>query len=339
MIQRFWIPVLTACMTLVPLSDSTAQESARVRIAQLAEKDSLTVLVTDSGLGGLSVCADIESRARQTGLYRQIRIIFANALPESNRGYNKMKSTAEKIRVFDAALGGMAGLYAPDAILVACNTLSVLIPQTPFIAGNAIPVLGIVETGVEMMYERLVNEPHSTAIIFGTETTIEAGTHRQLLMEMGIDSARLVPQACPNLAGEIEADAQSDLVHTAVDLFVSDALGKTSGTAGTVIAGLYCTHYGYVASQFDEALRGQGITRAEVIDPNARMGDVLFPQGKARRSEKPDIRVEVVSRALISPAEIASIGALVEPVSPSTAEALRNYTLKRDLFPFTPEEN
>jgi len=148
-----------------------------------------------------------------------------------------------------------------------------------------------------------------------------------------------VPQACPNLAGEIEADAQSDMVHTAVDLFVSDALEKLNRKDDKILAGLCCTHYGYFAGQFGESLRSQGIADAEIIDPNARMSDVLFPQGKLRRSEKPDIHVEVVSRALISPAEIASIGALVEPVSPSTAEALRNYTLKRDLFPFTPEEN
>jgi len=77
MIQGFWIPVLAALMTLVPHADSIAHDSVRARIARLAEKDSITVLVTDSGLGGLSVCADIESRARQTGLYRQIRIIFA----------------------------------------------------------------------------------------------------------------------------------------------------------------------------------------------------------------------------------------------------------------------
>lgn len=339
MIQRFWIPVLAALMTLVPHADSIAHDSVRARIARLAEKDSITVLVTDSGLGGLSVCADIESRARQTGLYRQIRIIFASALPESNRGYNRMKSTADKIRVFNGALQGMAGWYAPDAVLVACNTLSVLIPQTPFVAGATIPVLGIVETGVEMLFERLVKEPKSTAIIFGTETTIAAGTHRQLLIEKGIDSARVVTQACPNLAGEIEADAQSDMVHTAVDLFVSDALERLNRKEVKVLAGLCCTHYGYIAGHFGESLRSQGIADAEIIDPNARMSDVLFPQGKPRRSEKPDIRVEVVSRALISPAEIASIGALVEPVSPSTAEALRNYTLKRDLFPFTPEEN
>jgi glutamate racemase len=338
MIQRFWIPVLAALMTLVPLGDSVAGDSVQTRIARLAERDSITVLVTDSGLGGLSVCADIESRARQTGLYRQIRIIFANAIPESNRGYNRMKNTADKIRVFNEALKGLAGWYAPDGILVACNTLSVLIPQTPFVASTAIPVLGIVETGVEMLYKRLVKEPKSTAIIFGTETTIEAGTHRQKLIEKGIDSARLVQQACPNLAGEIEADAQSDLVRTAVDLFVSDALERMSRKDDRVLAGLCCTHYGYVATQFGESLRSQGVADAEIIDPNARMSDVLFPPGKPRRSNTPDIRVEVVSRAVIAPAEITSIGALVDPVSPATAAALRNYTLKRDLFPFDPEE-
>jgi len=183
-----------------------------------------------------------------------------------------------------------------------------------------------------------VKEPKSTAIIFGTETTIEAGTHRQKLIEKGIDSARLVQQACPNLAGEIEADAQSDLVRTAVDLFVSDALERMSRKDDRVLAGLCCTHYGYVATQFGESLRSQGVADAEIIDPNARMSDVLFPPGKPRRSNTPDIRVEVVSRAVIAPAEITSIGALVDPVSPATAAALRNYTLKRDLFPFDPEE-
>lgn len=87
----FFMTLLTGCTT--PGSDSLD-----VRIGRLAQKDTITVLVTDSGLGGLSVCADIEARARRSGLYRQIRIIFANALPESNRGYNKMKTTAEKVK-------------------------------------------------------------------------------------------------------------------------------------------------------------------------------------------------------------------------------------------------
>jgi glutamate racemase len=330
------ITILVGLMTLPPGSSAPARDALSDRIGRLVENDSITVLVTDSGLGGLSVCADIEARARRSGLYRQIRIIFANALPESNRGYNKMKTTAEKVKVFDDALEGMTRCCSPDVILVACNTLSVLIPQTRFVAADPLPVVGIVEAGVDMLYERLSAEPNSTAIIFGTETTIGAGTHRSLLMERGIDSVRLVSQACPNLAGEIEADAKSDVVESAVDLFVSEALSRVTRADDMILAGLCCTHYGYVGSQFAEALKNQGVRRSVVVDPNARMSDALFPQGKLRRTDSPAIRVEVISRAVISPGEIASIGSLVETVSPATAEALKVYTLKRDLFPYTP---
>jgi hypothetical protein len=78
------------------------------------------------------------------------------------------------------------------------------------------------------------------------------------------------------------------------------------------------------------------VNDAVIVDPNARMGEVLFPPGAKRRVERPDVLVEVVSRAVITPEDTASIGGLVEPVSPATAEALRNYLLKKDLFPYTP---
>jgi glutamate racemase len=323
---------------LVPISVSLGSDSVRVSISRLAERDSITVLVTDSGLGGLSVCADVESRGRQTGIYRKLRIVFANALPEANRGYNRMKSTAEKVQVFDSALQGMARWYEPDVILVACNTLSVLIPETRFVAVGSVPVLGIVETGVEMLFERLMAKTGATAIIFGTETTIGAETHRRLLIEMGIDSSRLVNQACPNLAGEIETDARSDIVQSAIDMFVADALEKTTRKPDIVLAGLCCTHYGYTAPEFVRALNEQGVRQAVVVDPNARMSDVLFPEKTPRRSEEPEILVEVVSRAVITPGEVSSISGLVSPVSPATARALEAYSLKRDLFSYSPAE-
>lgn len=331
------LPVMLGCVVVLAApSGSRAQDSTRARIERLAERDSVTILITDSGLGGLAVCADVDRRMRMEGVYRNARLVFANALPESNRGYNRMATTEEKVEVFDAALSGMARWYAPDAILVACNTLSVLIPQTRFVKESPIPVLGIVETGVEMLYDRLQADPKATGIIFGTETTIGAGTHRRLLVEKGIDSSRLTVQACSGLAGKIEEAAGGDSVRVAIDGFVGQAIAQAPGGHGTVYAGLCCTHYGYSRGFFEEAFRAKGIDNAVVVDPNARMGDVLFPPGAKRRIENPDVRVEVVSRAVISPEETASIGGLVEPVSPATAEALRTYQLKKDLFPFTP---
>jgi glutamate racemase len=230
----------------------------------------------------------------------------------------------------------MARWYAPDAIFVACNTLSVLIPETRFSRESPIPVLGIVETGVEMLYERLQADPRATGIIFGTETTIGMGTHKRLLVERGIDSLRLLTQACPNLAGKIEEGATGEPVRSAIDGFVTLALEQAPGLPDTIYAGLCCTHYGYSSGFFEESFREKGVSHPFVIDPNARMGAVLFPAGSERRTDRPEIRVEVVSRALITPEETTSIGGLLEPVSPATAEALRSYLLKKDLFPYTP---
>lgn len=333
------LSVLLLAMLMVHFAHAgmPAADTAAARIARVVQRDSITVLVTDSGLGGLAVAADLDARVRATGVYRNVRIIFANALPESNRGYNKMQSTQQKVRVFNDALSGMAQRYAPDVVLVACNTLSVLIPQTAFVATSPIPVLGIVGTGVAMLYDRLMAVPGSTAIVFGTETTIGAGTHRRMLIERGIDPARIVTQACPNLAGAIETDATGTAVAEAVRGFATQASAAVAPGSRQLLAGLCCTHYGYAGERFREALAAHGAKHVELIDPNTRMNDVLFPPERARRSDRPVSTVEVVSRAVISPEEQASIGGLVATVSPATAAALRGYLLDRHLFPFDPE--
>ena len=329
--------MIALLLCALPGTATQAQDTPVQRIARLVQRDSLRVLVTDSGLGGLSVCADIEARARDGGSCRVLEVIFANALPEGNKGYNKMRSAEEKVRVFDDALHGMEQWYAPDIILVACNTLSVLIPQTRFARAGRIPILGIVETGVAMMLERLGTDTGATAIIFGTETTIAAGTHRALLEQAGIHPDRIVTQACPNLAGEIEADALSEAVETAIDLFAEEAIGQAPADSARVVAGLCCTHYGYRRDRFAAALGVAARGPVDVVNPNERMSDVLFPAGKSAVKGPARVTVRVVSRAVITPEEVASISGLVEPVSPATAAALRAYALKRDLFSFGPE--
>ncbi len=87
---------------------------------------------------------------------------------------------------------------------------------------------------------------------------------------------------------------------------------------------------------FGASLRSEGAADVVVVNPNIRMSDVLFPAGAARVHTSPQITVRVVSRAVITPAEQASIGRLLEPVSQATAAALRAYELKRDLFPYQP---
>jgi glutamate racemase len=325
-------------MMIIALSARGQQDATLDRqLADIVQRDSITVLVTDSGLGGLSVCAAVDSLARVTGRYTQMRLIFANALPESGSGYNRMRSLDEKVRVFDAAIRGMAGLYHPDVVLIACNTLSVVYPLTSFAREAPMPVVGIVTMGVDLLEEELRKRPGGTAIVFGTETTIGAGTHKRLLMERGVRPDRIIAQACPELAGKIERDARGESVQDAIGQFAGEAVAKSGVSTERIVAALCCTHYGYCAGFFQAALAKQTGGEVTILDPNMRMSRLLFPDDRRISSASPEVSVHVVSRAEITPEEILSIGTLLLPVSAPVAAALRRYELKRELFPFSNE--
>ena len=327
---------MAGIMTPLHAQPSGTQEQ---QLAALAGKDTITNLVTDSGLGGLSVCAAIDSLARATGRFGDVHLIFANALPDAGSGYNKMKSMERKVQVFDDALRGMTARFHPDLVLIACNTLSVVYPLTPFSRETHIPVIGIVSMGVDMLQEELERHPDRSAIVFGTETTIGAETHKRMLIERGIAPDRIVNQACPNLAGQIERDARGEAVRAAIRGFAVEAAGNRKHPDRGVVAALCCTHYGYCTEFFREALAGLTPAGITIIDPNMRMSQLLFPpaDSTARRHATVRCTVRVVSRAEITEEEIRSISGLLAPVSLPAAAALRSYEFQTDLFPYTAE--
>ena len=128
-------------------------------------KNSMSIVVTDSGLGGLSVMAELEKNLRENPIAENIRLTFFNALADKNYGYNTMSSEKEKAVVFNSALEGMVTGYNPDIILIACNTLSVVYPKTTFAKETNINVLGIVEFGVDLVYQHLSADEQSIVIL------------------------------------------------------------------------------------------------------------------------------------------------------------------------------
>jgi glutamate racemase len=310
------------------------QVPANALMDAFAQKEEVTILITDSGLGGVAVCADIEERLHRDHPFRSVKLVFCNALPESDYGYNMMGSAEEKIRTFSLALSGMTKWYSPDIILIACNTLSVLYEQTDYSRTAAVPVVSIVDIGVRMMADALNKEPASSVIIFGTETTIEANSHKALLMKNGIAGDRIVTQSCPDLAGEIQSDAGSDAVESMIEFDAGDAVEKLGTHGGTVYAGLCCTHFGYAAEKFFGAVSRLSKRTTVVIDPTRSMGGVVFHQGSSNRFAATALSVHAASRAVITPQEALSIAALIEGRSEPTANALRKYEMKKDLFEF-----
>ncbi|MGZ5431844.1 MAG: hypothetical protein ACXWH7_02865 [Thermoanaerobaculia bacterium] len=290
------------------------------------------VLITDSGVGGLSVCAYAERFVRLRGFSEPVRLTFANAAPENDYGYNSMPTRDEKLRTFDRFLRNVTLRFTPDSIYVACNTLSVLLPDTPYFQTAAIPVKGIVETGAMLLLKELEADPHSVAMIFGTQTTIDAGAYPRILSARGVESWRIISQACPGLADTISEDRQGEKTRHEIRRWVAAAIERSQRANAPVIAYLACTHYGYRAELFSAAFDEAGI-RAKVVNPNERAVDDLFLPRSSRPDEgiTYDVEVGFVTRYAIPPATIEALTWFLSDISPRTVAAMQNFVHLPDL--------
>jgi glutamate racemase len=296
-------------------------------------KKDVTIVVTDSGLGGLSVAADLAARLPSSGIVRSARIVFVNAEPDAAFGYNDMKSEADKARVFDGALAAMEARFRPDLILIACNTLSVVFPSTAHAKTGGTETVEIVGLGADLIRRELAGEPNATALVFATKTTIESEAHKRLLVGKGVPADHVVGEACPRLAGAIERGATSVETVALVTKFVAEALEKRPVRSGPIVVSLNCTHYGYVKPLWEQAFAAAGYPGVKVLDPNPMMTDLVLREGGARRFPKTAVSVEVFSKVPIDEATRANLGAILRTVSPETADALSAYRHEPRLFP------
>ena len=290
------------------------------------------ILITDSGVGGLSVCAYAEQFVRTHGFNEPIRLTFANAAPENDYGYNSMPSREAKLQTFDRFLSNVTERYAPDFIYVACNTLSVLLPDTRYFQKAVIPVKGIVETGAELLLSELEADAATVAMIFATQTTIDAGAYPRLLEERGVEASRIISQACPGLADTISEDREGMRTKSEIVRWVRAAIEKMQHTDKPVIACLACTHYGYRKDLFAGALAEAGI-RAKVINPNERAVDDLFgarPHTGAGTNR--EVGVDFVTRYAIPETTLETLTWFLSDISPRTVSAMKNFVHVPDLF-------
>ena len=283
----------------------------------------MRILITDSGVGGLSVAAYAERFVRTEGFTEPVHLTFANAAPANDYGYNSMSNREAKIETFDRFLRNVTQRYSPDMIYVACNTLSVLLPDTPYFVSAAIPVKGIVETGVALLTTELQRHLRGVALIFGTQTTIDAGTYPRLLRERGIDASSIVSQACPGLADTISEDREGTKARAETEKWVAIAVEKLPSRDVPIVACLACTHYGYRKDLFAAALG-----RATVINPNeSAVGDIFDRTGGSH-----DVEVEFVTRYALPLATIETLTWLLRDISPRTVDAMQHFVHVPDLF-------
>jgi len=295
-------------------------------------REKITIAVTDSGLGGLSIMAEAAARLQAARSFRSVDLVFWNALFSNDSGYNDLASRAEKIRIFDSALRSLAATLKPDLILVGCNTLSVLLGDTPFARETRIPIAGIVDAGVVQLNEALAASPRAVAFLFGTKTTIAEGEHRRKLVAAGIADSRLIPQPCPSLVGRIEADWRGKEAEDLIAKYVGEAADRLSDPSVPVFAALFCTHFGYADELWRKAFAARGLNLAGLINPNSRWIEPLDPPDKKNRFGRTDLRTRVVSMVEIPESVRTTLAAWLVRISPETAAALKSYDLVPGLF-------
>jgi len=297
------------------------------------KQEKLSIVIVDSGMGGLSICADIANGFVEGRTARQVDLIYFNAWPEQNRGYNSLPDTAERVRVFNSALESIEQ-QKPDMILIACNTLSILYPETPFSSRSQIPVIGIIEFGVQMMYERMQADKNSRALILGTLTTVNSEAHKNLLVEKGIEPERIVGQQCNQLATRIESGPQETVVGEMIDGFLSESADRFGQNGIPVYAVFCCTHFGYAREPFAHWLKHHIGDDVTILNPNTAMSDFVINQYPANATTETIVNITVLSRITWHQEKVNAIADTLSEISQPTAEALRNYRQDSELFVF-----
>lgn len=323
---------VAAALLPVVMAGATASGRPAAAAVTLPDRAELTVAVTDSGLGGLSIMAELAARLVRDGRAERVQLVFFNALFSNDSGYNSLPTREAKLRVFDRALAALAASLRPDLIVIGCNTLSVLYPDTVFAGETRVPVAGIIDPGVALFRRELARRPDAALLLFGTETTIGEDTHRTALLRTGIAGSRLVPKACPELAAYIENNWQGEDTELMIASVAGDAVGALAVPKPPVFVGLACSHYGYASAFWPRAVGDAGVTVLGVLDPNRELVDSLCPPGGRRRYASTEVTARVVSMVELAPAKRAALGTWLQRISPVVAAALANYELRPDLF-------
>jgi glutamate racemase len=187
-----------------------------------------TILVFDSGLGGLTVFSEV-LRARPDAR-------FVYAADDAGFPYGRLDETALVARVL-AVTGRLLDAHAPDLVVIACNTASTLV-LPPLRERFAIPFVGTVpaiKPAVQLTRTKRIS-------ILATPGTVARDYTRDLIDSYAagcavnlVGSRRLAGFAEAELAGAQIPD--EEIAAELKPCFVDDGASRTD------VVALACTHY------------------------------------------------------------------------------------------------
>jgi glutamate racemase len=214
----------------------------------MSASEPATILVFDSGLGGLTVFREV-AKARPDA--RFVYLADDAAFPYGDLAEDRL------IARVVAVLGDTIARHAPDLVVVACNTASTLALATAR-ARFTVPFVGTVPA----IKPACAQSQSKRVAVLGTLATVSREYTRALIREFAADcevdlvgSPRLAAFAEAELAGVPVTDAEiaAEIAHCFVD--------RNGKRTDTIV--LACTHYPLLLSRF----QANALWPVDWIDP------------------------------------------------------------------------
>ncbi|MFM5931808.1 MAG: glutamate racemase [Novosphingobium sp.] len=253
---------------------------------------SAPILLFDSGVGGLSVLAEVRKELPDAPI---IYVADLAGLPYGE------KSEAEIAARVCGLLGRLSERLAPRLICIACNTASTIA------LGMVRDVLEVPVVGTVPAIKPAALATRTGVIgLLGTKATIRQPYVDRLQSEFASDKI-LLRHGAPELVGAAEAVLRGETVDAAVFERAADGIRQQENGDRVDTVVLACTHFPLVSAQLAQAF-GSGVTFVDGAAGIARRIAVLT-QGQNWRRAQPD-------RALLTGKDERTIA----PLSPAFAK-------------------
>jgi glutamate racemase len=248
-----------------------------------------TILVFDSGLGGLTVHAEI-AKARPDARY----IYVAD---DAGFPYGRFAEADLAERV-TALMGRLIARHAPDLVVVACNTASTVNVVLPHLRAHFdLPFVGTVppiKPAAALSRSRLISVLATPGTVARAYTKSLIDAHAGECRVTLVGSPRLAELATAELCGEAVRD--DDVLAEMRPAFV-----EGDGGARTDVVALGCTHYPLLLPRF-QRLAPWPVTWIDPAPAVARRVVQLLGEAPAGRSARDGASLAVFTNgAPISP--------------------------------------
>ncbi len=236
--------------------------------------------IFDSGIGGLTVLKELMTQFPSNEYFY---------LGDTANVPYGTKST-EQIKTLSTSATQYFKDLKIDLLVVACNTASSLALSEIKSVIHPVPVIGVVEPGIEAVLEELSVkqfDPEIRILILGTKATVRSGIYGVELRKR-LSFNTISEQNCALAVPLIE---EGWIQNPVMELVLKEYVAPYVADKKPGIALLACTHYPWAQQCFQNTLPGWSIVNsAKAI---ARSIEEQFPQIKSNVSQQNNLRIHL----------------------------------------------